>query len=306
MNLFRAKKRKYEMIGVEFATEGVAFAHIERVVGQLPRLLSAEFLPCEPEEAPARLRERLGKLNLRGLPATAVLASTGYQLLLGDAPKVPAEELNEALRWRVKDLVSFPVADAVIDAFLLPDSCSRGDARLAYVTVARREAVASLVAAMEETSLSLAAIEIPELALARLVEVGYDTARPVALVNLYQGGGSLLMVKAGELYLARNFKLDYNAGLLDDIPVDALTLELQRSLDYFERQLRQPPAARILLCGENVSADKLTESLTSALPGRMDLLDWSAALTSEEPVAEHHQALCLRALGAALREEAVR
>lgn len=305
MNLFRAKRRQYEMIGVEFTDEGVALAHIERVAAQPPKLLHAEFIPCKGDESVARLREKLSALNLKHKPVTALMPRDAYQLLLGEAPKVPVEERNEALRWKVKDLVSFPVATAVIDSFLLNESCSRGGVAMAYVTVAPRERVAAIVDDIKDVGLAMDAIDIPELALARLVDNSMDTSRPVALVHLVPGGGTLVMIKAGELYLARNFKLDYNGGLLDDIPTEPLMLELQRSLDYFERQLRQPPAAQILLCGENVSADKIGADLQAGMSGRIGLLELSAVVNKAPDIEEHIQSLCLRALGAALREEAV-
>lgn len=301
--MLRARKRSYEMVGVEFNDQGLAFAHIERVAGQLPRLLQADFLPAEPEHRAERLREAAGKFGFKGRPVTALLHTSAYQLLLGDAPNVPATELNEALRWKVKDLVSFPVADAVIDAFLLPQSCSRGDARLAYVTVAKRAPVAELVQCINGADLKLQTIEIPELALARLLAEGYDTSRPQGLVSVYPGGGTLMMVKAGELYLARNFKLQYGGGLLDDLPDEALLLELQRSMDYFERQMRQSPAAGLYFCGENLTDDKLTESLRAGVNTRLQLFSLDTVVTAESEVAERCQSLCLRALGAALQQE---
>ncbi|UTF61403.1 MSHA biogenesis protein MshI [Gilvimarinus sp. DA14] len=301
--MFRARKRHFEMVGIEVAAEGIAFVHVERVAGQLPRLLQADFLAAEPDQISARLCDCVAKYNLRGLPVTAVMAAPDYQLLLGDAPNVPAAELNSALRWKIKDLVSFPVADAVIDAFLLPESCSRGDERLAYVVAARRAPVAALVEQIKEADLNLSAIEIPELALARLLDQGVDTARPQGLVNLFPGGGSLMVVKAGELYLARNFKLNYRGGIFDELPSEPLLLELQRSMDYFERQMRQPPLSGLYFCGDNLTADKLTSDLREGIGVRSELLSLETVVTAETDVAERCQALCLRALGAALRQE---
>ncbi len=294
------------MVGIEVTAHGIAFARIERIAGQLPRLVQAEFLPSEPAHISERLRDCASKYGLRGLPVAALLTSQDYQLLLGDAPNVPAAELNAALRWKVKDLVNFPVADAVIDAFLLPESCSRADERLAYVVAARRAPVATLVEQIKGADLELKSIEIPELALARLLEQGVDTSRPQGLVSLYPGGGSLMMVKAGELYLARNFKLNYGGGIFDELPSEPLLLELQRSMDYFERQMRQPPVSGFYFCGENLGADKLTDQLRDSIGVRTDMLTLDSIVTAEADVAERCQALCLRALGAALRQEEVR
>ena len=123
------------------------------------------------------------------------------------------------------------------------------------------------------------------------------------MVRLTQGAGSLLIIRNGELYLARQFSLPYNAGLLDDLPAEALILELQRSLDYFERQMRQVPPSHIYLCGENVTADKLTPEIRNAMAVSINLLDITQGMTIDASIVEINLSLCLPALGVALRQE---
>ena len=306
MYWFGKKTQIIEVIGVEFGVDGVAFAHILRPATQLPRLAHCEFLPADPAIAPAeQLRARLTKLGLQRLPCNLVLAGGNYQLLLGEAPKVPPEELAEALRWRVKELIQFPVVDAIIDAILLPEDSARGTSRMAYAVVAHRNTITQLIAQAKTAQLDLHTIDISEMALRNLAQACGDTKRGVALVKLEQGGGSLQIIRDGNLYLSRQFSIAYNAGLLDDLPGDALMLELQRSLDYFERQMRQPPPGAIHLCGENITADKLTPSIRNGLAVKIDLLDLKAGVDISEDVPEHTLSLCLLALGAALREDSV-
>lgn len=303
MKLFGATRRQNEVIGVEFGADGVAFAHIQRPATQQPRLLHCEYLPCQAGDNPAEMvRSRLTKLGLQRLPCHLVIAAPAYNLLLGEAPKVPQEELAEALRWRIKDLISFPIADAVLDAFLLPEDSARGTNRMAYAVVSQRKAIAALVEQARAAQLSLQVIDIAELALRNLAETCCDTRRGVAIVKLAQGGGSLQIVRDGNLYLSRQFSLSYNAGLLDDLPGEALVLELQRSLDYFERQLRQSPPSHVYICGDNITEDKLTAEIRKSLPVSVNLLSLSEGLQIDQAVPEHTLSLCLLALGAALRQ----
>ena len=306
LKLFGAKKRQNEVIGVEFGAEGVAFAHVQRFATQHPRLAHCEFLPCNADDDQADiLKNRLARLGLSHLPCHLVLPPAEYNLLLGEAPKVPAEELAEALRWRVKDLITFPVAEAIIDAFLLPEDSARGTSRMAYAVVAQRKNIEALVARARAAQLSLDVIDIAELALRNLAEACCDTQRGVALVKLGQGGGSLQILRNGNLYLSRQFSLAYNAGLLDDLPADALVLELQRSLDYFERQLRQSPPSHVYICGENVTEDKLTADIKNSLPISIRLLSLQEGLQIDDTIAAHSLSLCLSAVGAALRQDRV-
>ncbi len=302
MSLFRASSKQKEIVGVQFNAEGIAFAHL--VPGPIPRLRRCEFIPATEQSSPeALLKERLDRLGLQGRLCNLVLAPEDYSLLLVEAPNVPQTELREALRWRIRDLIDFPVTEAVLDAFLVPEDKARGAKRMAYVAVAHRKTITQAVERIEAVKLSLSAIDIPELALRNLVEVCCDTERGAALVKLVPGRGSLQIIRGGDLFLARQFSLPYQGGLLEDLPADALVLELQRSLDYFERQMRQPPPGQVYLAGENVSADKLSEEITKALPNALSLLQLSPAIEIDAEVPEHTLSLCLDAVGAALRSQ---
>lgn len=105
------------------------------------------------------------------------------------------------------------------------------------------------------------------------------------------------------MYLARSFSLNYNGGLLDALPEESLALELQRSLDYYERQMGQAPPAVIYVCGEHVSEDKVGEVLKASLAPRVQWLNPELAVQvapdeMDDPLAQQ----CIAAIGAALRQ----
>lgn len=306
MKFFSRGRKTNEVIGVEICPDGIALAQIQHLPTQLPLLKYCEYIPYESDQNPGEvLKSRLTKLGLQKMDCRCVLSSGGYQLLLGESPKVPPEELVDALKWRIKDLINFSINDAVVDAFLLPEDSARGTSRMAYAVVAHRNTVAQLVDTLKAAQVELLSIDIPEFALRNLSQACCDTKRGAAIVKLVQGGGSLQIIRDGYLYLSRQFTINYNAGLLDDIPADALVLELQRSLDYFERQLRQSPPSTIYLCGENVSSDKLTPEIKNSMATQIQLLDLEKGLQLGAGVQEHSVALCLLAIGAALRQDQV-
>lgn len=304
--ILRGSQSQNQIMGVDFTPEGIAFAHIQRLATQQPLLAHCDFLPLEPGIEPAEiLRARLVKLGLQRVPGNLVMPAGNYQLILGEAPKVPQEELAEALRWRVKDLVQFPIAEAVIDGFFLPEDSARGGNRMAYAVVAQHKQVEAQVNLARASGLELKNIDISELTLRNLAETCCDTKRGVAIVKLQQGGGSLQIIRDGNLYLSRQFSLAYNAGLLDDLPGDSLVLELQRSLDYFERQMRQVPPSHVYLCGENVTADKITPEIRNSVAVSINLLNLENGLQIADGIPEHSLSLCLHAIGAALRQDQV-
>lgn len=304
-HLLSRSKRHNALLGIEFASTGVAWAHLSRNDNQII-CEHAEFIPLAEGESPVdELRNRLNKMRLQKLPCHFVLTSGSYQLVLGEAPKVPDEELAEALRWRIKDLIQFPVQQAVVQGFFLPEDSARGTSRMAYAVAAQRGVIENLSNYARSLKLNLLSIDIPELALRNLVHFcAEDGKRGVALVKLGQGSGSLIIVRDNNLYLSRQFNLPYNAGLLDDLPADNLILEVQRSLDYFERQMRQVPPSQIYLCGENVTADKLTPTIRNSFATPIQLLPLEEKIQLKDATQSAILPLCVNAIGAALRQEA--
>ncbi len=294
-----SQRKSDDLVGVEFHADGLALVHLQNYRSAVPTLQNCEFITCDAEsDHAAILSARISDLGLQKIPCRFVLSRKNYQFLLVEAPKVPADELNEALRWRIKDLLNFPADNAVIDSFLLPQDSARTP--MAYVAVAENSVIRAVVDAVKAANLVLQSIEIPELSLRNLAIRAADTTRGLAIVQLVQGGGALQVICDKQLYLSRRFELNYNGGLLDDLPQEALTLELQRSLDYYERQMRQVPPKQLLFCGENISADKLTAGFKKSLSASALLLDIEQQLVVRDEVQKQLLPLCLLALGAAL------
>ncbi len=300
-------------MGLEISSEGVAIAQGPGASSSRAELNLCEFLSFDPAtDDPKRdsqlqrdmLEQRIDALDLKNAPCHVVMPVGSYQLLLVEAPKVEPKELGEAIRWRIKDLINYPLEEAAVDAFLLPKDSSSSGASMAYAVVVKKEYIRSLVSFVEQARLELKAIDIGEMCLQNVLSAGADKealSRSTALVKFRQGSGSLHVYKAGNLYLSRQFKLDYGAGLLDDLPQEALVLELQRSLDYYERQMRQVPPRTIYFCGDNISEDKITDGIQSSLSADIKVLPVSESFELSETIEAHILSLCLPAVGATLR-----
>lgn len=296
------KKHNNDLLGVEASKEGIALARVTRNSDGL-RLKSCDYISRDAvdslEEA---LPEQVDTLGLANVPCNWVLANENYTLLLVEAPNVPPEEMREAMRWRIKDLISFPAEQATLDVFELPKDGSRGK-KMLYVVVTERRHIEDVLGLARQSRLSPQSIDIAEMAMRNIAELVTSDRRGVAIVRLRQGAGNLALIREDKLYLSRQFDLNYNGGLLDDLPEDALILELQRSLDYYERQMGQEPPAHILFCGDNISDDKIGQSIHNSLPGDTRCLDLTRLLPGAEDCDEHLLQLCLGAIGGALRRE---
>lgn len=303
MRYFPWSKRKSGFVGLEFQAEGIAC-----VAASTPG--SAEqvaFLRYQDGVEPGQmLKEWVEQHQLAGASCTAVLGADQYQILLVEPPDVAEDELRGAIRWRLKDLLTIPVDKAIIDLFALPEDGTRANKKMVYVVAAERGKITSIMEKVAAAELKLAAIDIVELALRNVAGQVLSEAtadRGIAVARVRAGGGSVFLYRHGNMYLTRNFALNYKGGLLDDLPEEALALELQRSLDYYERQMGQVPPSAVYVCGENVSEDKIGPLLRSSMAVQVQHLNPSAALHLPEQVDGALLQTCMGALGGFLRKE---
>ncbi|KXS49401.1 MAG: hypothetical protein AWU57_5130, partial [Marinobacter sp. T13-3] len=155
---------------------------------------------------------------------------------------------------------------------------------LVNLVAARKSLVQELVALVNNADLKLQQIDIAELAL-RNFAAGLDAGNVgVAVVHLRDRYGQMVVCRGETLYLSRRLELSYD-DLLDaskqEEAVQALALEMQRSMDYFESQLGQAPPAIIRLVARD-SVLPLTSMLGSYMAAGIDAPDWSAFALNEE------------------------
>ena len=304
MSWFRKLGGARETVGIEVFPGGLAVAAKTPSDGP-PGIRAMRVLT--KEAADTKLAEMLARYvadnSLTGSRCNLVLGHGDYQLLLVEAPDVPDADLRDAIRWRIKDLVSMPLENAVVDVFQLPADGVRGSKRMVYVVVAEINRIKSLIEMVREAELELEAIDIGEMALRNLSllqDEGAD-ARGVGFARITEGSGTVSLYRGGNLYLSRQFQLNYHGGLLDDLPIDNLILEFQRSLDYYERQMGQAPPGVMYICGTNVSLDKVTPELSRALSVPLKYLEIENYFQFADGTENDLSHVCIGALGGALR-----
>lgn len=180
---------------------------------------------------------------------TLVIPPERYMVLQIDKPAVPDEEISLALPWTIKDLVTLPDDDMVLDYLDLPLQNQLQGIKV-NVVVSSKSWLADIVALFAQHKLRLVGIQ-PEEWLARNLLPVKNQA--VMLVS-HQPGQDLAIqiLQQGHLCFSRRLRgfnrLDqYNQDELQQGVFDNLLLELQRSIDYFEGQLKQAPVKEIAL-----------------------------------------------------------
>mgnify|MGYP000276434646 CR=1 FL=1 len=303
--LNRRKPKSATAVGVAYGMDGVALAAV-RGGGRdaLPCLTHATHIPMTSAASAAdRIAGWIADNGLGKCRGVGVIADGEYQVVQVEAPAVPATEMRQAAAWRVRDLLDFPIDQAVIDTFPPPDSAQRGQQNI-NVVVARRALITERIEQLTAAGLALEAIDIPELVQrnvsARLPEIRGGHA----LLALGADDGLITVFREGEQFLARGLDTGLN-GLSRDAEDagETLLLEVQRSFDYFESALSQPPLGALYLYPAGPTVDALNEHFTDNLANvamRTFALGDLVQLDAEPPEAG---AQLLHAVGAALREE---
>ena len=310
---FFGKTHSSGLTGVAWRDGHVAVAHV-RADQTPPALDVCEERPDEgdPGQALAGLVDAHG---LRGSRCVMVLPPDAYDLRVVNAPDIEPDEIVEAARWLVKDLIEFDLDDAVIDVLDIPVDSGWQRERKLYVVAARAAPLRLAVEWIQAAGLDLVAVELRERALLNLATPS-PAERDTAILQLGHKAGLLSVGHAGQLYLARPVSLspadlepnweqeasDPAAAIPHEI--ENLLLEIQRSLDYCESEFGRSSASRLLIAPCAWEVSDLIPYLTQNLPLDVHLLDFSEFLACDPVPPQALQAACTSALGAALADPA--
>jgi MSHA biogenesis protein MshI len=295
-------------IGLAFGRDRIALAVVAGGRGRGQATLErCEVLPFDPVGGVEALSAALRAAALPRLPISTVLQSDDYQLALVEAPDVPPAELRAAIRWRIKDAIDIRVDAAVIDVFDVPAPSRGAQGRMMYAVAAQRSAIDRHAAALAAIG-RLDVIDVPELCLRNLAAALPAAAGGVALLHLGESHATVVLTQGRTFFFARQMELHAaagpaagGAGAIPD--VTSIVLELQRSLDYYERHFDQPPITRVAIAPAGQRAEVLALRLAQETGFEVAALDLNALLHCAVPVAAATQLQCLMAVAAALREE---
>ena len=291
----------------------VTLAHVVRQAHSRPVLRRLEHYAVGKGERNDALPRLRAAFRLKSRECTTLLADGDYNVTLLDAPPVPPEERRDALRWALKELVSYPVDNACLAVLDIP-SAGLPPGRQAGVLVvsAAEAAVRARVAPFEAAKIRLAAVDIPELAQRNVAALLEEDNRGLAFLRLDERGLMLTLTFHGELVAVRRGEMNtlQLSGGSEEMRArvrERLVLELQRSLDNFDRQYSHIPIAKVVLaCYPQVDGLAAALAANSYVPVQeMDLapvIDLSAQPELGDP---QFQARSLLAIGAALRQDEV-
>jgi MSHA biogenesis protein MshI len=298
-------------MAITLLDDAVCAAHVRRASSGAPAVTLAT---CQAivagDTAEAALDKLARECHADRHQCTTLLSSREYQILSVDSPSVPPAELKTAIRWRLKDLLDYHIDDATIDVLDVPqDKNTPARSHTMYAIAAPSRTIEQRQGMFGEAKIPLAVIDIPEMAQRNIAALVEPQGRGVAMLSFDAEGGLLTFSAGGELYLARRIDLPLAAHANAEqrtAAFDRITLELQRSLDHFDRQYHYVTLAKLVLAPLGPDGAGLREHLSENLYTPVEALDLDSVLDLSAAPALKQSELQQRyflTLGAALRLE---
>jgi MSHA biogenesis protein MshI len=299
------------IVGISFTQNGIAVAVSKFSENNKPTLTHVEFIDAgNPDYQLGKLIELAARHNLADYDCHLVLTSDNYRRVNVEAPAVADNEMIEAIRWKINELIDFPVDKAVIDYYELPLAIRANSSKMLEVIASPIDIVTEQIEKCAKAELQLKVIDIQETTLRNLAVHTPENERGIAILYLQEFSGTLLIQKETTIYVSRKFEIGYKKLVLDepfsyDSPTanvhTNLALEIQRSLDYVESYYGIPPISALVVIPLAEHTHNLLDSLNTNLGVTARMMDISTIVDCDILVNAQTQSLCAPVIGATLR-----
>lgn len=309
---FFTKQKKPGWVAISGSGRGTSVAYVVKNHTGKPIVMFAKTRQESLKDSAAVdvLVKDLGLSNQR---CSLLLSQGEYQLLQLEKPNVPANELKQAVSWKLKDMIDCPVEQATIDVFDIPtDPNNVRRQPHVYAVAAKNTLISEYIQHMIETAGSgLEVIDIPELAQRNIAAFLEQDGRGLAMLSINNIGSLLTFTANGELCYSRYIDVDTSQIESEDSELkssifERLSLDVQRSLDNFERQFPYITVNRLVLA-PFMGREDLYNYLKTSLYVQVDRFDLGEIFSFDDSVDLGDlsmQANLLPVLGAALRQDA--
>ena len=266
MLAFLGRSKNSNRAGIALTAEGMAFAELSPDEAS-PTLKRCGFSSTESGNGD-RLHELLKRESLTNARLGICLDRSRFNLSMIEAPAVEAAEMRQALSWRVKDLIDYPLDKLVLDYVDVPATKSAGS--MVYAVTSHEASIQEIVDEVNGGKGVLERIDIPALVLQNLASRLPFAEEGIAMLNLTRRDSLLTLGRGDKLYLARGIdarsldlqqeQLREDSGLATPL-LEGLLLDVQRSLDYYDSFFADPPIRHLVIPSLGSQYDGLVEFL---------------------------------------------
>ena len=300
---------KQGIVAISFLANGFAIAITRYNENNRPRLVFCDFITTPQKNWPEQLVALARTYKLEQYECHVLLTHEQYRSFSIEAPQVNGDELAQAVRWRIAEMLNYPIEQAIIDHYPLPKSNRANRAPLLEVISCDDALIKPLMQTCHQAGLSVKVIDIQETALRNLATLLPENQQGVAVLHLQANSGQIIIEKGGAIYLSRKF--DFDTSLLtsntfdNDIHVlnerSNLALEIQRSFDYVENYFDIPPITSLAAVLMPTNTENIVNFLMIEHGITARAMDLSAIVEGDIALDDALQNICAPVIGASLR-----
>lgn len=312
---------QHNLLGVDVGRSAVKIVHVKPHRGglKLIRAVIREYAPSNEDGFTETLGQsaalfKNGFRNMRTamnfLGRTPIIR---YMML----PKMPKEEIREAVKWEARKVIPVPVDDLVLDYLVVGETEDKDGKKIELIIVgAERAAVWTQVNEAKKAGIRIEAMDVNPLCLMNTVRFNYakQLEENLVFVDIGDSKTDVNIAKGGVLRFTRSVQLggaDITRAVADALharpeeaerlkrdkgmtggdhgeneaplvqavkgEVDRIIVEVQRSIDYYRAQFREGSVRHIILMGG-----------TPLMPGFVDYFAtyFDAQTEMDDPFAE--------------------
>lgn len=282
--LFGARKSTGHILTISLTSEMVSLVIAKPSISGL-ELVVSDAADVEAKNYSAAIQQLFNNYDRFCKHAEAVLVVLGtdmYQSVSVDTPNLPAAEIAASLKYVLRDLVSLAPEQMIADYYDVPLQLNNQNKITAVV--ADKAMLLPIIQLFHERDLEILGIVAEEQALSALVAAN---AEPYLLVHQATHTPAVLQVyRGGDLQVNRVVRSLSKLSQLSDEEIglgglQPLVVEVQRSADYFERQLRQTPVAKVVIAARIPNQAACIQQLQDDLGLKAEFFpypEWSSEL----------------------------
>ncbi|MDX2006429.1 MAG: type IV pilus assembly protein PilM [Meiothermus sp.] len=234
-------KPRVEALGLEIGTANLKVVELKGSPASLRGLAIRPTPPgaiqegsiIDPQILANELREMLGELRTRNRYVVTAASNLAVITRTLQVPKMPAKQMDEAVRWEAERYIPFPIDEVVLDYATLDtaDSVPEGEQMDVVVGAARQETVASLVEVLKAAGLEPLIIDVKPFAGLRTLgnRLHNPDREPITLfLEIGAESSALVLTRGDRLLLNRVINLsgkDFTAAISKAFNLDILAAE---------------------------------------------------------------------------------
>jgi len=269
------------------------------------KITAHEFITADlndDEEVQLLLLELSNRYDLAGKKCQLVLMPGQYQLLMTERLEVPMEEMAQALKWRIKGLLDYPIDDVSISVCEIPPHGISGQKKAVFLAATQQSWLEKKIDQFGRAYMSISNVTIADMAIRNIISDKYDNGQPLACLYIDTLVSKIIIYNKHNLFLIR--QLSHNINLNDkgamSSALDNILLEVQRSYDYCVSELKLNSPSKLIVSPRVVSHKELYDYLQTNLSTPVEAIDLIPYLQVEESLSLERQSQLLLPIGCGL------